>query len=76
MIQGAGSHRAGSESKAMLDELQKLRSLNKNRDQLLTEIETKSKQLRESETEAKLLKNDLENAKHNLASAEKKNHEM
>lgn len=60
----------------MIDELQKLRSLNKNRDQLLTEIDTKSKQLRESETEVKLLKNDLENVKQNLASVEKKNVEV
>lgn len=38
------------ESKKMMEEVQKLRSLNKHRDEILTQIDTQNKNLRETET--------------------------
>lgn len=43
-----------------MEEIQKLRSLNKNRDEILNEMESKSKNLRETETQLKLTQNDIE----------------
>ena len=48
------------EVKCLQEEIAKLRSLNKNRDHLLVEIEQKSKALRESETNLKMVQNDYE----------------
>jgi len=40
--------------KKLMEENQKLRSLNKNREEILQEVESKSKNLRETETQLKL----------------------
>ena len=48
------------EVKRLQEEIAKLRSLNKNRDQILAEIDEKNKALRESETNLKMVQNDLE----------------
>lgn len=49
-----------AEVKKLMEEIQKLRSLNKNRDEILNEMESKSKNLRETETQLKLTQNDIE----------------
>ena len=48
------------EVKRLQDEINRLTSLTKNRDQLLIELDAKSKSLRESETSLKISQNDLE----------------
>ena len=48
-----------SEIKRLQEDLSKQRSLNKNREQLLQELEQKQKQVRELETQLKLAKNDV-----------------
>ena len=48
------------EVKRLQDEINRLTSLTKNRDQLLVELDAKSKQLREAETSLKISQNDLE----------------
>ena len=48
------------EVKRLQEEIAKLRSLSKNRDQILAEIDQKNKALRESETNLKMLQNDFE----------------
>ena len=48
------------ESKKIMEEIQKLRSLNKNRDDIITQMETQNKNLRETETQLKLTQNDYE----------------
>lgn len=42
------------------EEITKLRSLNKNRDQILQEMDQKNQSLRHAETSLKLVQNDLE----------------
>jgi len=42
------------------DEVQRLRSINKNRDNILSEIDSKNQSLRETETQLKLSQNDIE----------------
>ena len=42
------------------EEINRLRSINKNRDDILNEIDSKNQSLRETETELKLTKNDIE----------------
>ena len=42
------------------DEIQRLRAMNKDREGILTEIDTKNQSLRETETQFKLTQNDLE----------------
>jgi hypothetical protein len=44
----------------MLEEIQKLRSLNKHRDDIINQMETQNKNLRETETQLKLTQNDYE----------------
>ena len=44
----------------MKDEIARLKSLNKNRDEILNEIDQKNTNLRETETQLKLTKNDIE----------------
>ena len=44
----------------MQEEINRLTSLTKNRDQLLIELDAKNKALRESETSLKISQNDLE----------------
>ena len=39
-----------TETKKLMEEIQRLRSLNKNRDEIINEMESKSKNLRETET--------------------------
>ena len=39
-----------AEVKKLMEEIQKLRSLNRNRDEIINEMESKSKNLRETET--------------------------
>lgn len=46
--------------KALKDEVARLKSLNKNRDDILTDLEQKNHNLRETETQLKLHKNDIE----------------
>lgn len=48
------------EVKRLQEEIAKLRSLNKNRDQILAEMDQKNKALRESETNLKMIQNDFE----------------
>ena len=48
------------EVKRLQEEIAKLRSLNKNRDQILAEMDQKNKALRESETNLKMVQNDFE----------------
>lgn len=48
------------EVKRLQDEINRLTGLTKNRDQLLVELDAKSKALRESETSLKICQNDLE----------------
>ena len=57
------------EVKRLQEEIAKLRSLNKNRDQILAEMDQKNKALRESETNLKMVQNDfdlIQNEKQNL----------
>ena len=61
------------EVKKLQEEIAKLRSLNKNRDQILVEMDQKNKALRESETNLKMVQNDLELAQSQNASTEMKN---
>jgi chromosome segregation ATPase len=49
-----------TETKKLMEEIQRLRSLNKNRDEILTEMENKSKNLRETETQLKITQSDIE----------------
>ncbi len=49
-----------NEVKKLSEEIQKLRSLNKHRDEVLNEMETKNKNLRDTETQLKLTQNDFE----------------
>lgn len=42
------------------DEVSRLRSINKNRDNILSEIDSKNWNLRETETQLKLTQNDIE----------------
>jgi len=49
-----------TEVKKLMEEIQRLRSLNKNRDEILTEMESKSKNLRETETQLKITQSDIE----------------
>lgn len=42
------------------DEVTRLRSINKNRDNILSEIDSKNQSLRETETQLKLTQNDIE----------------
>ena len=46
--------------KQLKEEIQRLKSLNKNRDDILEEIDQKNHNLRETETQLKLTKNDIE----------------
>ena len=48
------------ETKKLLEEIQKLRSLNKHRDEILNQMESQNKNLRETETQLKLTQNDYE----------------
>ena len=48
------------EAKQLQEELTKLRSLTKNRDQILVELDQKSQSLRHVETSLKIAQNDLE----------------
>lgn len=48
------------EAKKMMDEIQKLRSLNKHRDDIIGQMETQNRSLRETETQLKLTQNDYE----------------
>ena len=48
------------EIKNLKDEINRLKSLNKNRDDILSEIDQKNHNLRETETQLKLTKNDIE----------------
>ena len=61
------------EVKKLQEEIAKLRSLNKNRDQILAEMDQKNKALRESETNLKMVQNDLELAQSQNTSTEMKN---
>lgn len=56
----------------MQDEVSVLRSLTKNRDQLLNELDQKSKENRQQETQLKLAKNDLAHHEQQLKSATEK----
>ena len=49
----------------MIEEIQKLRSLNKHRDDIINQMENQNKNLRETETQLKLTQNDYE-LLHNL----------
>ncbi len=48
------------EVKRLQDEIQKLRLLNKNRSEILAEVEAKGKTLRDTETQLKLARNEME----------------
>ena len=60
----------------MQDEINRLTSLTKNRDQLLIELDAKSKALRESETQLKISQNDLELAQSQNQSMELKSRQQ
>ena len=49
-----------TEVKKLMEEIQKLRSLNKHRDEILGQMESQNKNLREAETQLKLTQNDYE----------------
>lgn len=49
-----------TEVKKLMEEIQKLRSLNKHRDEILGQMENQNKHLREAETQLKLTQNDYE----------------
>ena len=49
-----------AEVKKLNEEIQRLRSLNKNRDEIISEMENKSKSLRETETQLKMSQADIE----------------
>jgi len=49
-----------SDMRKLQEEITKLRSLNKNRDQILQEMDQKNQSLRHAETSLKLVQNDLE----------------
>ena len=40
----------GSEAKKLMEEIQKLRSLNKHRDEIINQMESQNKNLRDTET--------------------------
>mmetsp|Transcript_23965 Transcript_23965/g.36736 ORF Transcript_23965/g.36736 Transcript_23965/m.36736 type:complete len:105 (+) Transcript_23965:1294-1608(+) len=46
--------------KQLTEELSKFKSMSKNRDNILNEIDSKNKSLRETETKLKLTQNDIE----------------
>jgi predicted RNase H-like nuclease (RuvC/YqgF family) len=48
------------EAKKMMEEISKLRSLNKHRDEIIGQMESQNKNLRETETQLKLTQNDYE----------------
>ena len=62
--------------KRLQDEINRLTSLTKNRDQLLIELDAKSKALRESETQLKISQNDLELAQSQNQSMELKSRQQ
>lgn len=49
-----------NDMRKLQEEITKLRSLNKNRDQILQEMDQKNQSLRHAETSLKLVQNDLE----------------
>jgi hypothetical protein len=48
------SSKENNEVKKLTEEINRLRSLNKNRDEILAEMDNKAKSLRETETQLKL----------------------
>ena len=49
-----------NEAKKLMEEIQKLRSLNKHRDEIIEQMDTQNKNLRDTETQLKLTQNDYE----------------
>lgn len=62
--------------KQLKEEIARLKSLNKNRDDILEEIDQKNHNLRETETQLKLTKNDIEILQTKVRTQEKQNAEL
>ena len=64
------------QTKQLKDEIQRLKSLSKNRDEILVEIDQKNHNLWETETQLKLTKNDIEILQSKNKTQDKLNMEM
>ena len=60
MVESGSSSGDSTEIKRLLEENQKLKSLNKDREDLLKDLEMRSKSMRETETKLKIKENELE----------------
>jgi len=72
----AYSAKENQEIKKLNEEIQRLRILNKNRDDILTEIDSKNKNLRETETQLHMSQNDIEALTAQNSQLEQKNKDL